>query len=132
MNFRVEHLAQGVNDARADAAEAFCQSVGAKKHHGAGFRFAEGLADSAGVRAHQIDLQLRDLFGGNSDGRELAEAGVDAVGGFAGGYQPIDDGAGSVHALDRVRMESNLLVAKYDRVQLVKGQIVAGQQMFIE
>ena len=41
MNLRVEHLAQASRHARANAAEAFCQSVGAQQHHGASFSFAE-------------------------------------------------------------------------------------------
>ena len=92
----------------ADAAESFGQRVGAEKHHGAGFGFAEGFADAAGMRADEIYLELRDLFGGDADGGEFAEAGVDAVGGGAGGDESFDDGAGGVHAFDGSRMRVRL------------------------
>ena len=85
MNFGVEHRAKRFDGCGADAAESFGERVGAEKHHRAGFGFAERIADAAGVRAHEIDLELADLFGGDADGGEFAEAGVDAVGGGAGG-----------------------------------------------
>src|SRR5207249_4096380 len=77
MDAGVEHFAERVDDFRANAAEAFGEGVGSKKHHRAGFGFAEGRADTAGVRADQIDLQLADLLGGNTNGSEFAEAGID-------------------------------------------------------
>ena len=54
MNFGVEHFAKGIDDVRANAAEAFSESVGAEQHHGASFAFAERFANSAGMRAHEI------------------------------------------------------------------------------
>ena len=62
VNFGVEHFAEGVDDVRANAAEAFGERVGAEEHHGAGFGFAERFANAAGMRAHEIYLQLCNLF----------------------------------------------------------------------
>ena len=50
------------------------------------------------VRAHQIHLQLADLFGGNANAGQFAETGVDSVGGLAGSDQAINHRARSVHA----------------------------------
>ena len=66
----------------------------------AGFSFAERSAYAASVRANQIYLQLANLFGGDANGGEFAEAGVDAVGGFSGGDEMVDDGARGLHARD--------------------------------
>ena len=99
-------IAQRVFDGfGSDAAESFGERVGAEQHHRARFGFAERLADAASVRANEIDLQLANLLGGDADGSEFAEAGVDAVGGLAAGDDAIDDGARGFHALDGVGRE---------------------------
>ena len=123
----VEHRAERFDGLRADAAEAFGQRIGAQQHHRARFRFAQRRADAASVRAHEIHLKLAHLFGRDAHRRELAEAGVDAVGGFARGDDAIDDRARSLHAFDRVGRQRDFLAAKRDVVQLREGQIVAGE-----
>ena len=100
VNFGVEHFAKSVDYVRANAAEAFGESVGAEQHHGAGFAFAERFANAAGMGAHEIYLQLCNLFRGDAHGSEFAEAGVDAVGGRAGGYEFVHHRARGFHALD--------------------------------
>ena len=127
MNFGVQHRAKDFDGFGADAAESFGERVGAEKHHRAGFGFAERRADSASVGAHEIDLELADLFGGDADGSELAEAGVDAVRGFAAGGDAIDDGAGGFHALDGVRSEGDFGAVERDVVKLREGEVVAGE-----
>src|SRR5450432_3748624 len=100
MDLDVEHCAESVDDVWADSAESFGEGVGAEDHDGAGFGLAKGIADTAGVGADEIYLELRDLFCRDADGSEFAEAGVDAVGGGSGGDEFFDDGTGGVHALD--------------------------------
>ena len=80
------------------------------------------------MRAHQIDLQLTDLFGGDADGGEFAEAGVDAVGGFAGGDQAIDDRAGGSSCGRRRRERVPRLVLQSYGVELIEGEVVAGEK----
>ena len=46
----------------------------------------------------RFGLELADLVGGDADGGHFAEAGVNAVGDFAGSDDFVDDRAGSVHA----------------------------------
>ena len=125
MNFGVEHRAERFDGFGADAAESFGERVGAEKHHRAGFGFAERSADATGVRANEIDLELANLLGGDADGSEFAESGVDAVGGFAAGDYAIDDGARGFHAFDGVGCERDFSAAERDVVELREGEIVA-------
>ena len=67
-----------------NAAVAFGKNIGAQQKHGACLGFREGLTDAGAVAAYEIDLQCRKLVGGDADVRQLAEAGVDAVGGSVG------------------------------------------------
>ncbi len=127
MNFGVQHRAEDFDGFGSDAAEAFGERVGAEEHHRARFGFAERSADSAGVRADEIHLELSDLFGGDADGSELAEAGVDAVGGFAAGDDALDDGARGFHALDGVGSERNLCAMERDVIKLREREIVASE-----
>ncbi len=127
MNFSVEHFAKSVDYVRANTAEAFGERIGAEKHHGAGFAFAERFANTAGVRSDEIYLQLCDLFRGDAHGSEFAEAGIDAVGGCAGGYEFVHHGARSVHALDSGRMERDGFVLQRHGAQLFERKIVASK-----
>ena len=128
MDTGVEHRAKRFNDDGAHAAEAFGEGVGAEEHHGASFRDGERSADSTGVGADKIDLQLADLFGRDAHGGEFAEAGVDAVGGFVGGDQAVNDGAGGPHAGDGGGSEGDGLVMQCHGVELIEGEVVAGEK----
>src|SRR5579863_9071796 len=127
VNFCVEHRAQDFDSFGADAAESFGERVGAEKNHRARFGFAQRRADAAGVRTNEIDLQLANLFGGNANGGEFAEAGVDTIGGFAAGDDAVDDRARSFHAFDSVGSERNLGAVERDGVELREGQVVASE-----
>src|SRR5580698_5575920 len=127
MNFGVEHRAKNFDGFGADATEPFGERIRAKKHHGARFGFAERSADSTGVRADEIDLQLANLLGGDADGSEFAEAGVDAVGGFAAGDDTLDDGARGFHALDGVVGKRDFGAVERDVVKLRESEIVASE-----
>src|SRR5215472_3751175 len=127
MDAGVEHLAKRVDDFGPDATKPFSKSIGAQEHHGARFRFREWSADTASVRAHQIYLELANLYCGDSNGSEFAETSVDAIGGLTGRDKAIDDGTGSFHALDGVRSEMDLVAVKSDSIQLLEGEVVASQ-----
>lgn len=128
MDARVEHCAEGFDEDWADSAEALRKGIGAKKHHGASFRGGEWGADSASVGTHEIDLELADLFGRNTDRSELAETRVNAVGGLVGGDEALDDGARGVHARGSVRGEGDGLVMESDAIELVERKVVAGEK----
>ncbi len=128
MNAGIEHGDEGFHDDGTNAAEALGESVGAKKHHGADFGGGERCAYATGMRANEIDLKLADLFGGDAHGGKFAEAGVDAVGGFSGSDERINDGARGQHAGDRVGREGNLFVMESDGVELGKREVVTGKR----
>src|SRR5579859_6227804 len=100
MHASVQHVAKRLHDNGTYAAEPFGERVCTKKNHAASFRAAERFADAAGVRTDKVDLQLADLFRGNTNAGEFAKASVDAIGGVAGGHELIYDRAGSVHSFD--------------------------------
>ena len=92
MNAVVEHGDQQLEQRGAHAAEALGEHVGAQQQHGADFRLGERIADSAGMAADQIGLELCELIGGDANVGQLAEAGVDAIDGFAGGEDFLNQG----------------------------------------
>ena len=127
VNSGVEHFAKSVDYVRANAAEAFGESVGAEEHHGAGFAFVERFANAAGMGAHEIYLQLCNLLRGDAHGSEFAEAGVDAVGGRAGGYEFVHHRARGFHALDGGRVKGDGFMLQRHGAQLFEGKIVASE-----
>src|SRR5882724_8063935 len=127
MNSGVEHCAKRFYRAWPDAAESFCQSICTKKHDGASFGFTERFANSAGMGANQIYLELANLFGGDADTGKFAETCVAAVSSLAGGYQSIDHSARGVHAFRCDTGERNVFILEGDRVQLIESEIVSVQ-----
>ena len=81
MNAAIQHLRQGLGDDGAHAAIAERQRVGAQGHDDARLGFGERRAESAGVAAHQVELQAGEFVIGDAHFAELAEAGIDAVDG---------------------------------------------------
>ena len=105
MNPGVKHRAKRFYCAWPHTAEPFCESICAKKHDRASFGFAERFANSAGMGANQIYLELANLFRGDADAGKFAETCVDAVSSLSGGYQSIDHSARGVHAFSCDRRE---------------------------
>ena len=58
MHAVVEQRDQQLDQLVADAAQSLGEDVGAQQQHGAHFRLFQRLAQSAGVAAHQVALQL--------------------------------------------------------------------------
>ena len=100
MHAGVQHGAQGFYDGRPNAAEALCQCIAPQQQHAARFRFTQRRADAARMRADKIYLQLADLFAGDANAGEFAEAGVDAVSGLTRSDEFVHHGARGVHAFD--------------------------------
>ena len=109
MDSGVEHLAQSVSTtcgrmplsplARALARSSIMARVSAS---------VSGSPTPQAWERTRLTCSCADLLGGNAHGGEFAEAGVDAVGGLAGGDEAIDDRARGLHALDRVRVRARL------------------------
>jgi len=89
----IQHFAKSFYDEWANSRETFGKSVGAEKHHDARFGFGKRSADSAAVAANEIELELTDLFLRDANFGEFAESSVDAVCGFVGEDDAVNDSA---------------------------------------
>jgi hypothetical protein len=100
MDAGIQHRTERFDHHRTHSTVALRQRVGAEQHHGAHFSLAERRADTAGMAANQIQLQLPDLIGRDPYCGEFAEAGIDAVDRCVARRQHVlDDRARSLHAL---------------------------------
>ncbi len=86
-----EHRHQPLDNQRPHAALAKGQGVGAKNQEGAHDGRFERRSDAGGMAAHEVQLQRRDLVGGDPAVGEMAEAGRDAVDRGVGGEGPLHD-----------------------------------------
>lgn len=98
MDSVVQEEEECVDHFRADAAEAFGQDIGAEQKHGSDGSVGKGIAEAAGVAADEVALEILEFGGIDAHVRKLAEAGIDAIGGFAASEEGIDDGAGGLNA----------------------------------
>jgi hypothetical protein len=87
----VQQGEQRFEDDGADAAVSLGEDVGAEQQHGACFRLGERFAESAGVAQDQIALEGLEVAVRDADVGQLAESGVDSVGGFAAGDDSFND-----------------------------------------
>jgi hypothetical protein len=126
MDAVIEKGEEGFEELGADAAASFGEDVGAEEEHGADFVLGEGIAESAGVAADEIALEDLDLPGLDADVGELAESGVDAVGGFAAGEEGIDDRAGGTDARDCSRIYGYRAVVEGDCGDFIESEGLAG------
>jgi hypothetical protein len=109
----IEKEKQGIDNFGTNAAEAPGEDVGAEQEHGADGRFRERIAEAAGMAADEIALQILQLGWIDADIRQLAEAGVDAIGGFAAGEEGVNDGAGGLDAGEGGGIQLNM--AEFER-----------------
>src|SRR6476646_1964285 len=75
----VVQLAEQLNDFETDPAQPKREHVRTQQNHRAHFRLRKRIADSAGMTAHQVELELTKLARGNMDVGKLTEARVDAI-----------------------------------------------------
>ena len=92
MHAAVEQADEQLDQFVADAAQSFAKDIGPQQQHGADLRFVQRLAQSAGVAAHQVALQLLEVSGADAHIGQFAEAGVDAIGRFVAGDNALHDG----------------------------------------
>jgi hypothetical protein len=123
----VEHLTKGVDDQGSDAAKSLGERVGTEQHHGARFEFAEGLADTDRVGAHEIHLKFTDVIAGDANVRELADAGSNGIGDTILRDQVVDDRACPLHCFAGIGSEQNWLLAINHLLKVVEGEVVSVQ-----
>src|SRR5215471_17373967 len=79
MHAAIEHLAEQVDDLATDSAEAEREHVRPQQHHCAHLRFAKWLANSAGMTADKVQLELPEFVLWDSNIGEFTEPGVNSV-----------------------------------------------------
>ena len=82
----------------------------------------EGVAHARGVRTKQVQLDLSDLFGGDTVSREGSEAGIDPVYGVWSASQVLDRVTGGLDPLDRLVIQCHLEAVLGDGVDIRDGQ----------
>jgi hypothetical protein len=75
----IQQIAEAFRNERADAGKSLGEHVGADEHHAADFVASERRADSAGVRADHVALELLELLGRDANVGQQSDAGVDGV-----------------------------------------------------
>ena len=101
MHAAIQHQRQSLGEDGADAAVSKCQRIGAQGHDDSRFGFGERRAESAGVAAHQVELEAGEFVTGDADFAELAETGIDAVDRDVMFGDVSDDCARGIHLRDR-------------------------------
>ena len=96
--------------------------VQADRHRGAHHLARERRAETDGVAAHQVLLQLSDLVHGDVRGSQQAEACGHAIGDLLACDHAGDDVVGRLDALARGRAEGDLGPAARDGDDLVGGE----------
>ena len=91
MDTRVEQIEHPLHHQRTAARVTGCENVGSEQKHGADNLFAEGLADTAGVRTQEVELELLKLIRGDTNLGEPPETGVDPICDLAGREDLVDD-----------------------------------------
>ena len=81
MHATIKHLTKHLDDFGTDSAKPERKHVCAEQHHRAHLRFREWLADSAGVAANKIQLELAQRIARDANIREFAKTRADAVNG---------------------------------------------------
>ncbi len=79
MNPAVQQATQKLDNRWSNARVTLGQSIGPYDHHGPDHILWEGIIDPRGVTAHNIHLQLAEVFFGNADVGQLANPCLDAV-----------------------------------------------------
>src|SRR6185369_13243690 len=103
----VQHREQCVDQFSAHTGNTRRETIGLEQQHATDDRCRERLADSDGVTAHEIELQLTHLVRGDALVRERTETGGDAVTHAIRAHCLAHDFDTALHALPR-------LVAQYD------------------
>ena len=96
---------------------------GFQREHQPDDRGCERLADADRVRADQVELKGVELVFADAGGGELAEAGVDAVGGGValGGF--LDDGGAGTDGMPGLLADGEGLAAGVQGVQVFEGEL---------
>ena len=124
MNAAIQQLDEQIERVKTNAGEPFRQDVRAQRHGRAHDRHRQWVADARGVAAQKVHLQRVELLARNLHFGEVAEAGVDAVGGRVMLRTVVNDRARRPHTLPRGAAERDP-VAICDGDELIERQGMA-------
>ena len=124
----VVQVDQGVHQFRRDAGMAPRQGLNAQGQRQASDGRPQQGTDADGVAAQEVFLQGQHLVRLDALTAQLAEAGVDAIEGFAAGEQIDQAGVGAVDAPAGGRRQGQLIdVGVEDAARIGQGQVLAVQ-----
>src|SRR5215472_4542271 len=121
----IEHLAQSVNYDRSHTGAALGQGIGAQKHHGAGDVFTKRLAYTECMRAHQVNLQLADVFRRNANVAEMADAGCNGIADTIVDYKILDHSTRAIHCEPGVGCEHDDSPVVHNISDVTKSQTIS-------
>ncbi len=122
VNAAVQRVDEPLQRLEPDAREPLRQHVRPQRHRRADDGHGERIADAGGVAAEQVHLQRPERVWRDADFRELAEAGVDAVGRLVALREAVDDGPRRAHALARGISQSDRLAVVRDGNEVIQRQ----------
>ena len=123
----VEEGEDGVDQVGADAREAAGEGGGEEEHRGADDVVGKGGSDAGGVGANEVLLEVVEVGGRDSLAGEGAEAGVDAVVGFAVGEDGFEGATAAGDGLARSGGEVDGGAGACDGDDGGDGQGIAGE-----
>ena len=122
----IQALGQQMDGLGADATVPLQQAIDAGRHEGPGLVLGQGIAHARRVAAHQVQLQLLQLIGGDHHRGELTEAGVDAIDRAAFGDDAVHHGP-VLRDLPEGRLVQGDALAGRDAGQQGRGEGLAVQ-----
>ena len=128
MDAGVQKIAEQFHHQRSYTRKAARQGVGAEQEHSTCFRFAEGLADSAGVAAHKVQLQLARLSRLDAFGGERSETRRNAIDDFLLSNELLDQRARLPHGNSGAPMEPDTAALENHRAEFLARQTLSGKK----
>src|SRR5580698_3591842 len=118
----IQEIAKTLRDDGANTGKSLGEHIGADEHHAADFIAGERGADTAGVRADHVALQLLQFAGRDTNVGQQSDAGVDGVHRIVAGGEPFDHGAGVQHRGQSVGINSHRLVQLGYAAEFIEGE----------
>ena len=124
---QVQHLADQVQGADADAGVALARIQDGHQHHRPGLLPVQGLAHGAGVGADDVLLKGGGVLGGDGIAHVLPKAGGHAIDDPALLQEFIQQGVVGVHRVDHLLGELQLGAELHHGDELVQGDHAVGE-----
>ncbi len=114
MDASIEHVNQSLGNYRPHPGIALGENIGSQADQSACFGFVERIADTTGMGANNVELELTKVIRRDSHIGQLADAGIDSVNRIVLLEDRFDDPARLRHLLERFIAQSNLFAIPCD------------------